>query len=147
MEYFVGTFEYALDEAGRLNVPSKYRKVLQELGENRLMVSKAQSECLTLYPYKSWKKQIADKIAELSHSRPNANHLRRLLGTTTAEVLVDKQGRINVLSESYAKVGIEKNVLIVGAIDTIELWSPASYERFCQDTGKTVLEELEYFGI
>ncbi len=148
MEYFLGTFDYATDGTGRLNIPAKFRKVLSQLGENNLIISKEQDEYLTIYPYKSWKVQIGDKIAELPHSHSKANRLRRLLGLTTTEASIDKQGRVNIPTDYYKHADIDKDVRIIGSVDTIQLWNPDTHDRLSQTSEeKSLIEEFEEFGI
>lgn len=148
MEYFLGTYNYTIDDNNRLNIPAKFRKVMEQLHENNFIISKEQDNCLTAYPYKFWKTQIGDKIAELPHSDPKANRLRRLLGQNTTEVSLDKQGRINIPGEYYNHAGIDRNVRIIGSVDTIQLWNPVTYDDLSQKPEeKSLIEEFEEFGI
>lgn len=149
MDYFLGTFDYSIDDANRLSIPAKFRKVIeQQQEENNLIISKEQENCLTLYPYKLWKTQVGDKIAQLPHSDPAANRLRRLLGINTTEANLDKQGRLNIPAEYYRHAGIKKNVRIIGSVDTIQLWNPDSHSGVAQNPeGKSLIEEFKEFGI
>jgi len=148
MDYFLGTFDYNTEDTGRLNIPAKFRKVLEQLAESTLVISKAQSDYLTVYPYKFWKQQIGDKVVELSHGRTDANRLRRMLGMTTIETSLDKQGRINIPADYYKHAGIDKNVRIIGSVDTIQLWNPDTYEKLALSSEeKSLNEELAEFGI
>ena len=148
MDYFLGTFDYSIDDTGRLNIPAKFRKVMSQYEENTLIISKEQDNCLTIYPYTFWKQHIGDKIAELPHSQPKANRLRRLLGMNTTEASLDKQGRVNIPTEYYEHAGIDRNVRIIGSVDTIQLWNPETYDKVALGPEeKSLIEEFEEFGI
>ncbi len=148
MDFFLGKFNNTIDDNNRLSIPAKFRKVLSETEEDNLIISKEQENYLILYPYKSWKIQVAEKITALKRSDAKANRLRRLLGMSTTEAKPDKQGRVNILSEYYEHAGIDKNVLIIGSIDTIQLWDPDTYASISQTPEENSLqEEYEEFGI
>ena len=148
MAYFLGTFDYSIDGSNRLNIPAKFRKVMDQLGQTEFVISKEQENCLTIYPYNIWKERVGDKISELPHSDENANRLRRLIGLTTTEVSLDNQGRVNIPSDYYKHAGIEKKIRIIGSVDTIQVWNPLKYEQVSQvPEEKSLMEEFKEFGI
>ncbi len=148
MAYFLGTFDYSIDGSNRLNIPAKFRKVMDQLGQTEFVISKEQENCLTIYPYNIWKERVGDKISELPHSDENANRLRRLIGLTTTEVSLDNQGRVNIPSDYYTHAGIEKKIRIIGSVDTIQVWNPLKYEQVSQvPEEKSLMEEFKEFGI
>lgn len=148
MDFFLGTYNYAIDDTGRLNIPSKFRKVLASLEESNLIISKEQPGYLTVYPYLLWKRRIGDKVAELPRSDAQANKLRRLLGLNTAEASLDKQGRVNIPTDYYAHAGIDKSVRIIGTVDTIQLWNPVEHDGLAESPeGPSLLAELDNFHL
>ncbi|MFQ5824416.1 MAG: division/cell wall cluster transcriptional repressor MraZ [bacterium] len=148
MDYFLGTYDYTIDDNNRLSIPAKFRKVMTKLGKTNFIVSKEQENYLTLYPYTIWNERIGAKIFELPHSDKKANRLRRLIGLNTTEVTLDKQGRINIPTDYYKHAGIEKKIKIIGSVDTIQLWNPDNYEKVSQTPEeKSLIEEFEEFGI
>ncbi len=148
MAYFLGTFDYSIDGSNRLNIPAKFRKVMDQLGQTEFVISKEQENCITIYPYNIWKERVGDKISELPHSDENANRLRRLIGLTTTEVSLDNQGRVNIPSDYYTHADIEKKTRIIGSVDTIQVWNPQKYEQVSQTPEeKSLMEEFKEFGI
>lgn len=148
MEYFLGTYEYSVDDHNRLSIPAKFRKVMLSLEEDTFIISKEVDDYLTVYPYKFWKSQIGDKIAALPHSDPTANRLRRLLGMKTTEVSLDKQGRVNISAEYYKTVGIDKNIRVIGSVDTIQLWDPKRHDEVSASAEEqSLIEEYRAFDI
>lgn len=148
MSYFLGTFDYSIDGSNRLNIPAKFRKIMDQIEQTEFIISKEQKDCITMYPYNIWKERIGDKISDLPHSDENANRLRRLIGLTTTEVSLDKQGRVNIPSDYYIHAGIEKKTRIIGSVDTIQVWNPLEYDQVSQKPEeKSLLEEFKEFGI
>lgn len=147
MDYFLGTFEYSIDDNNRLNIPAKFRKVMNKLGQNEFVISKELQNCIVMYPYNIWKERIGDKVSELPHSNEKANRLRRLLGKNTTEVTLDKQGRVNIPTDYYNHASIEKKITILGSIDTIQLWDPDYYKGVSHEPEeKSLIEEFRDFG-
>lgn len=148
MEYFLGTYDYSIDDNNRLSIPAKFRKVMTQLGQTNFIISKEQDGYLTVYPYSIWNERIGAKIYELPHSGKKANRLRRLIGLNTTELQLDNQGRINIPTDYYKHASIEKTIRIIGAVDTIQLWNPDIYNKVSQTPEeKSLIEEFEEFGI
>ncbi|MFQ5676832.1 MAG: division/cell wall cluster transcriptional repressor MraZ [bacterium] len=147
MDYFLGTFEYTIDDNNRLNIPAKFRRVMDTLGQSEFVISKELKNCIVMYPYNIWKERIGDKISELPHSDEKANRLRRLLGQNTTEVSLDKQGRVNIPTDYYNHASIQKKITILGSIDTIQLWNPDNYKSVSREPEeKSLIEEFKEFG-
>ncbi len=73
-------------------------------------------------------KSLAEKIRQMPASDPRASALRRLLGSKSASVTLDKGGRICLPEEMARVVGIEKKAVLVGLVDRFEIWNPERYE-------------------
>lgn len=148
LKYFLGTYDYTLDDKNRLSIPAKFRKILSHLKEDTLMVTKQEDSCLTLYPYKSWESGIADRIAELPQSDDSVNRMRRILGQFTTDASLDNQGRIFLPANVCKMVGIEKQVKIFGCFNKIELWNPEKYAIVAKTPEEqSAKEELKKYRI
>ena len=71
---------------------------------------------------------LADKIKAMPFADPKASALRRLLGSKSASVALDKGGRICVPEVMAKAVNIEKEAVLVGLVDRFEIWNPERYE-------------------
>ncbi|MFQ5603433.1 MAG: division/cell wall cluster transcriptional repressor MraZ [bacterium] len=148
MAYFLGTYENTIDDNNRLSIPAKYRKIMEDLGHSHFFITKEPENYLTLYPNNVWNARIGAKIADLPHGGPKAKRFRRLIGANTTEINLDNQGRINIPTDYYKHAGIEKKVKIIGAVDTLQLWNPESYDEISQEPEEqSIREEFEEFGI
>lgn len=121
---FVGEFTHLLDPKKRLTIPSVWRT--QVNGPNSLYVlPDANQRCLNLYPAAEMVAKL-DRLRSHSMSDSKARHFARVLGRASEVVTWDSQGRIRIKDGLLAFGGIENEVLMVGAIDRVELWNPAA---------------------
>lgn len=138
---FIGEYRHSIDEKKRLAVPAKFRK---ELGEGAV-ITKGLDNCLVIYPAKPWKEK-AEKLAALSEASKEARGYARtiLAGAATAEF--DRLGRI-LLPEylkEYAK--IEKNVVITGLNNRLEVWSEKLWNTYRQKAESSIEEFASKLG-
>lgn len=148
IQNFLGSYDYSLDEKGRLSIPVKFRKVMSRLQQDLFIISTLEDTCLTLYPYGTWQESVARKLDGLPQIDDDANELRRLLGLSTTDVGMDNQGRITIPPHFCQHAKIEKGVKIIGCTNKIELWNPEVYEAFSQrPDAKSLKEELKKYRI
>lgn len=145
---FFGEYDYALDDKNRLSIPAKYRKVMSNLKENIFIISAIEEDCLTLYPYCTYKETIGKRLREMPQTNKNANEIRRRFGSNSIDATLDNQGRITIPPSFCQYAGIDHKVKIIGSINKIELWSPERYVAFSQTPDqKSINEELNEFNI
>lgn len=137
---FIGEYHHSLDDKGRLIIPSKFR---DDLGE-KFIITRGIENCLFVYSEASWTK-ITNQLERLPFTKKDARAFIRffLSGATIAEF--DKQGRINIPSPliSYAK--INKECVIIGTGDRLEIWSEESWNDFftsAKDSMSDIAENL-----
>lgn len=121
---FMGEYHHSIDIKGRLIIPSKLR---DELGEN-FIVTRGLDGCLFLYPKEHWD-SIINKYKELPDTKDKRQFLRIFLsGATTCEY--DKQGRINIPRPLIDYAALEKDCIIIGSLEKLEIWSKERWEEF-----------------
>ena len=115
---FMGTSNNSIDEKNRMIVPSKLRA---ELGA-RCILTKGLDQCLYIYTTEDWDKQM-EKISRLPESDPKVRAFIRHFCANACECEFDKQGRIIIPQELKVYAGIEKELVTMGAMTKIEIWS------------------------
>lgn len=115
---FMGTSNNSIDEKNRMIVPSKLRAGLGA----RCILTKGLDKCLYIYNTEDWDKQM-EKIARLPESDPKVRAFIRHFCANACECEFDKQGRIIIPQELKAYAGIEKDLVTMGAMSKIEIWS------------------------
>jgi MraZ protein len=124
---FTGLYECTLDEKGRLSVPAKLREILNQKYESRLILSRWFDGCLALFPYEEWVK-IADKLREsTSLTNLHGRRLQRIFFSSVTECSPDRQGRITIPQKQKQMGDIDRQVVLVGMGDKIEIWAREKY--------------------
>ena len=121
----MGEYHHNIDEKGRLIIPSKFRF---ELGE-KFVITRGIEQCLFVYSLPEWEK-IINKLKELPFTSKDARTFMRMFLSGATECELDKNGRVNIVNNliNYAK--LEKECVIVGVNDRLEIWSENSFENF-----------------
>lgn len=96
--------------------------------------------CLDVYPVAAWE-QVEQELVSNKSLNPDEVRYRRLYVSRAVDVELDKTGRVLVPQELRQAAGLEHEVLWVGSLTKVELWSKASWERYLTQTP----EEYEAF--
>ena len=122
---FMGEYHHSIDDKGRLIIPAKFRS---ELGD-KFIITRGIENCLFAYPEKRWE-EIVHKLESLPFTKKDARNFTRffLSGATVAEF--DKQGRVNITSPLINYASIEKDCVIIGTGDRLEIWSEDAWNSF-----------------
>ena len=120
---FTGEFSYTVDAKGRVNIPSKFRKVLSVDNEDTFVITRGMDPCVWVYPIVVWQ-NIENDLKNLSSlSAINRTLVRNTVRYATP-LSYDGQGRIQLTNNliNYAELG--KKTLIIGMVNKIEIWNP-----------------------
>ena len=128
---FVGQNEFQVDPKGRVSLPSAYRR---GVSGNVFVLFQWQPTHLDLCPEETWM-GIQEKLLEFRRTQPDRGAYFRRIVSHAVEVEPDKQGRIRVPSFLRESAGLGGTILLIGAIDRVELWNPERYET-AQESGR-----------
>ena len=121
---FMGEYHHSIDDKGRLIIPSKVRL---NLGEN-FIITRGLDGCLFIYPKGEWDK-IIDKYKNIPDTKNKRQFMRIFLsGATICEY--DKQGRINIPGPLVSFAKLNKECIIIGVDERLEVWSKENWEEF-----------------
>jgi MraZ protein len=121
---FLGSYQHQLDEKGRVSLPAPFRR---EAADQRFVLVQPYPPALALYPDIEWN-EVQERLAELQ-AKGEAERLYVLqLLSTAVEVSPDGQGRILIPGSLKKAAGLESSVLLVGAINKVELWAPEQFQ-------------------
>ena len=124
MARFIGRYEHSLDAKGRVILPVKFRAEFERGG----FLSQHAEGCLALWTPDEFDTQLEVIKARADQGRDDRN-LARVWASGSSEVEVDKSGRMPIPAYLRAFAKLEADVLVIGAIDRIELWSPSVWEE------------------
>ena len=120
---FTGEYHNSLDQKNRLNIPAKFRKVLDPVNDRTFVLTRGFDQCLLLYPLNEWQ-EVETQLSQLSSIRSRDRDFVRSITRHATPVQYDGQGRIQISDALIIFSGIQKNVDIIGMIKKIELWDP-----------------------
>ena len=118
-----GSFYHTVDAKGRVSLPAKFRT---RIGQ-RVVVTLAFEPCVWILPESSWETWLK-KVRSMSPLNPEVRNLTRHMVGNAQECEIDRLGRINLSAPIRAYAGIEKDVVIIGVIDAVEIWDKARFE-------------------
>lgn len=130
-QIYNSVYRHGCDEKRRIQVPSMWRPT-EEGVQFTLIVWPQRNEgpCLRVLP----PKEMAELMAELDampNTNPNKTVLKRIIGSKSTQVALDKAGRIcvpeDLATAAGIKVGVE--VVLVGLLDRFEIWESERYAR------------------
>ena len=124
---FQGLYHHQLDSKGRASLPASFRKILAGEREESLVIVKIHEQCLRAYPNSSWK-QLVDGISKKSTLNPEVARFKRRVVGFAREVSLDKLGRILIPSDLRQKASVDREVVFVGSVQYIEIWSKLQWD-------------------
>ena len=131
IELFLGSYEHAMDDKGRVALPARFRDVLVAAGDSRLILTTnvdPAGQCLVAYTLKEWQ-AFHERIAGLPQFDEAVIRLKRLHIAGATECSADRQGRILIppLLREYA--GLKSQVVFAGLGANIEIWDRGRWEE------------------
>ena len=140
---FMGEYNHTIDAKGRLIVPSKFRELLGD----EFVATKGLDGCLFVYPAEEWK-VIEEKFRSVSQFSKDARKFARFFFAGAAVCEVDKQGRILLPAVLREFAGLEKDVVLAGVLNHIEIWSKDRWNATSQyDDVEEIAEHMAELGI
>lgn len=137
---FLGEYEVTLDAKGRFLLPAGFKKQLED-GANQFVINRGIEACLSLYPMQSWE-PIFSEVSKLNDFDPKVRQFRRyfLNGATTVEL--DAAGRLLLPKSLMEYAGLEKDAVLVSAVNKIEIWDKTKYTQFFESFSPESFSDL-----
>jgi len=138
----MGEYSHTIDAKGRLIVPTKFR---EQLGE-AFVVAKGNDGCLAIYTNEAWE-TFMKKIQALPANKDIRTYVRAVAGSAVF-VETDKQGRILIPGNLREYAGLDKDVVLAGVIDKIEVWDKDRWTAQTSiDNIDDIAEEMAELGL
>lgn len=125
LQGFLGSYLHQIDDKGRVALPAAFRR---GRGAARFVLLHWSDQALFLYPEQAWR-DVEERLRELRRRRPESRYEVARLTANAVEAVPDKQGRILIPERLKQAIKLDTEVLIVGALDRIELWKPGTFEE------------------
>jgi MraZ protein len=138
---FLGEFEATLDAKGRFLLPAGFKKQLPEEETTRFVINRGFEKCLSLYPLKSWEPLFAE-ISQLNDFDPGVREFRRYFLNGATFVEPDSAGRLLVPPNLKEHGGLQKDIVLVAAVNKIEIWDSNKYKQLFDSFSPEVFSDL-----
>lgn len=122
---FLGTYTPKLDEKGRFFLPAKFRDDLND----GLVITRSQDRCLAIYPLATFV-EMTSQVRTAPATVKGVRDFQRMLAAGASDETPDKQGRITVPPGLREYAGLDKDVVVVGAINRVEVWDSAAWAAY-----------------
>ena len=140
---FRGGFAHSIDEKNRVILPQKFRLLMGE----KFVVTKGLDRCLWVFPDEEFRKLDAHLDAQPMLD-PNAVRLQRFFSGEAVDATTDSQGRVALPSNLRDYAAIEREVMIVGAGNRIEIWNRAGWDAMTAAmTDEKIRQSAEEIGL
>ncbi|MFC6153293.1 division/cell wall cluster transcriptional repressor MraZ [Nocardioides yefusunii] len=133
---FFGTYTPKIDDKNRLFLPAKFREQLSE----GLVVTRGQERCLTIWSLEDFTK-LTERLAQAPVTNKATRDYVRMLFAAASQEVPDKQGRISIppMLKDYAS--LQKDVVVIGSMNRIEIWDPQAWASYSEEQ-EQVFSEL-----
>lgn len=141
----LGEFSHSIDEKGRVIIPSRLR---EDLGE-RFFICNGMEGCLFVYSQQEWDKFVKE-LETLPRMNKDARIFKRYFFGSASEGSFDKQGRVLIPPALRKNANLEKDVVLVGVQDRVEIWDKELWEErsnVSEEDLDAIAERMESLGI
>jgi MraZ protein len=141
MTGFLGEYEATLDPKGRFLLPAGIKKQLPEDEGSHFVVNRGFEKCLTIYPMSSWT-PLFERISKLNDFDPKVREFRRFFLNGAIATELDSAGRMLIPKNLMEHAGLEKDIVLVSAVNKIEIWSKSTYQQLFDTLSPDAFSEL-----
>ena len=142
---FIGEYEHVLDIKNRTSMPAKYRELLGE----KCILTRGLDNCLFIYRLDDWQ-QLEDKLRVLPITSKDVRAFTRFFFASANECEFDKQGRIVIPSTLKSYAGLNKEIVIIGVSNRIEIWDREKWNDYNNPDNlqpDDIAEKMQQLGI
>ena len=122
---FTGEHERLLDEKGRLVLPPNFRRHLQDAA---FIAKSLEAPCLMVYSAEEIEK-VAERLIEQVQGKKVTADAQRRWSASISEVKTDSQGRIAIPTKLREEIGLQREAVLIGVINRLEIWIPNEWNR------------------
>lgn len=137
-DMFMGEYHHNIDNKGRMIIPVRFRDDLGEM----FIITRGLDQCLFGYPLSEWK-ILEEKLKGLPLTKKDARAFTRFFFSGATESELDKQGRVNIPTPLLQYAKLEKECVILGVSNRIEIWSKQIWEDYFVQSEESFAEITE----
>ncbi|CAB4886854.1 unannotated protein [freshwater metagenome] len=138
---FVGTFEHSLDDKGRIVLPATFRAQLVDKG----FLSQL-DRCLGLWTEDGFA-EVAKTLTERIREGLAPQEAMRAFAANAHEVRPDSQGRITIPQRLRDFARLERDAVVIGAINRIEIWDASRWDDQSGIADDSLIQAVTALGL
>ncbi len=139
---FLGQYQHAIDDKGRLAIPAKFRPPLAD----GLVITRGIEKCLYVWDLDQWR-QLSEKLDRLPLMQENARRVSRHFFSGATDTELDKLGRVVIPQFLREYAGLCNEVVVVGLRGRIEIWDRAAWNsEYCDAEENGIAAYAESLG-
>lgn len=135
---FMGEYHHTIDEKGRMIIPAKFREALGP----QFVITRGLDNCLFVYPKEEWA-ILEQKLKSLPLMKSDARAFTRFFFSGATECELDKQGRVNIPGTLCEYAKLNKDCVVLGVSNRVEIWSKEVWETYFQQSEESFNEIAE----
>ena len=139
---FTGTFDHNLDAKNRLTIPSKFRAALS----GGVYLVRGVEKNVSLYPAATYEQMAQAALEGINPLSTQGRELRRVLYASALETELDSAGRVMLGPKFLEHAGIDREVVITGVGECLELWDRSAWEAYDNDLTARAPDLTESLG-
>ena len=121
---FRGHYEHSLDAKHRLSIPAKFRAAFS----SGVVLAKESDACISVWTAPTHESTVSRALAGKNPLGREYKQLQRYFQGNAFDVELDSSGRVTLPPPLLAHAGIEKDVVVAGVGDNLEVWSRERWE-------------------
>ena len=127
-----GKYYHQMDEKGRIRIPPECK---DELGDTLFIMAGA-NNCLYVRPYAKGEQELRAMMEKADMYDPDDEMSLALtyMASLGYKAQPDKTGRVLLNKELIRHAGITKNIVTVGLVDRLQIWSEENWKKRCELT-------------
>ena len=130
----LGEYEHTLDDKNRLTLPAKFREAFA----GGVVVTRGMDGCLSVFTREAWDEFVRVRLEGLNTFSKEARQMTRFMFAGAAEAEPDRQGRVMLPPALIQHAGLDKEVVVAGVRDHVEIWDRAAWREQLKDVEGSV---------
>ncbi len=129
---FQGVTHLTLDDKGRFAMPSRFRDEILASCDGQLALTVDPDQCMLIYPRPVWE-PIREHLMNATNMDPYVRMLQRTVGGYAEDCEMSPQGRVSIPPSIRQKVGLMREVTMVGQGKKFEMWDTERWNEKCNE--------------
>jgi MraZ protein len=125
----LGEYEHTIDDKNRLTLPARFRAAMA----GGLVLTRGLDACVEAHPAEGWTELVESRLAGLDPLSREARMLGRFYYSGAIEAEPDRQGRVMLPPALIEHAGLDREVVVVGMRDRLEIWDRAAWRAHLKE--------------